>query len=84
MLVEAGHVKTDISERLAELNKARKDVAYGEPGPEIAALDLEDVLSDLESYITEVAALLHKIEEEGNDEDDEDEDEDEDGNDGGS
>jgi hypothetical protein len=78
LLVQGGHVQTDISERLAELNRVRKDVSYGEPGHEMAGLDLEDMLSDLESYIGEIAALLHKIEEEQ-----EDDEEEEDGNEGG-
>ncbi len=57
-LHSAGHVPVDVSETLEQLNELRKDVSYGEPGPDLAELDLEDLLSELESFIEMVAKLF--------------------------
>jgi len=53
-----GYVSTNVRERLVELNELRKDVAYGEPGPDLAALDLEDLVTELEEFINEVAGFV--------------------------
>lgn len=47
-------LSTNVEDRLIELNDLRKDVAYGEPGPELEQLDLEDLAIDLEEFIEEV------------------------------
>jgi uncharacterized protein (UPF0332 family) len=53
-----GILRTDVSERLRELNELRKDVAYDEPGPEISELNLEDLIGELETFISEVEGLV--------------------------
>jgi uncharacterized protein (UPF0332 family) len=53
-----GILRTDVSERLRELNDLRKDVAYDEPGPELSELNLEDLITDLDRFISEVEGLL--------------------------
>ncbi len=57
-LHSAGHVAVDVSEKLDELNDLRKDVSYGEPGPELSELSLEDMLVELEEFIESVAKLI--------------------------
>jgi hypothetical protein len=57
-LSEEGLLTTDVSDRLREFNDLRKDVAYDEPGPELAQLDLEGVATELERFIDEVTALV--------------------------
>lgn len=46
-LFQEGLISVDVSDRLREFNDLRKDVAYDEPGPELARLDLENVAIDL-------------------------------------
>jgi uncharacterized protein (UPF0332 family) len=53
-----GILRTDVSERLRDLNELRKDVAYDEPGPELSELNLEDLIADLETFIGEVEGLI--------------------------
>ena len=53
-----GTLRTDVSERLRQLNELRKDVAYEEPGPELSELNLEDLIADLERFIDEVEDLI--------------------------
>jgi len=48
----------DISDTLHDLNELRKDVAYGETGADLEALDLEDLEAELEHFIDEVAAFV--------------------------
>ena len=60
-LVKEGRVKTDIGERLTELNRLRKDVSYGDPGEELTEVDLEDVVAELEAFIGEVDELLSSL-----------------------
>ena len=57
-LFEQGLVATDVSDRLREFNDLRKDVAYDEPGPELAQLELEDVATELEQFVDEVTTLV--------------------------
>jgi len=57
-LAKDGHLKTDVSERLEELNDLRKDVQYGEPGPRVSRANLEELVESLESFLDEVEALL--------------------------
>ena len=47
-------ISRDIGDELEELNGLRKDVAYGEPGPELRERDLEDLAIELEEFIDEV------------------------------
>jgi uncharacterized protein (UPF0332 family) len=60
-LVKEGRVKTDIGERLTELNRLRKDVSYGDAGEELSGVDLEDVVAELEAFIGEVDELLSSL-----------------------
>ncbi len=53
-----GILRRDISERLQQLNALRKDVAYDEPGPELAQLSLGELVSDLETFIDEVDDII--------------------------
>jgi uncharacterized protein YutE (UPF0331/DUF86 family) len=58
-----GHLATDVSALLDQLNRLRKDVSYGEPGSELRRLDLEGLVNDLESFIEEVETLLLRLDE---------------------
>ncbi len=53
-------VSKDLSSELRDLNDLRKDVAYGEPGAELAEVDLEALAVELEEFVNEVDALLEK------------------------
>jgi hypothetical protein len=53
-------LKTDVSDRLVKLNELRKDVSYGDPGEELSEVDLEDLVSELESFLDEVGELMTK------------------------
>ena len=53
-----GHVRRDIGSELERLNELRKDVQYGLPGIDLLDIDLEDLASELEAFIDEVAGLL--------------------------
>lgn len=55
-------VSVDITTRLVELNTLRKDVSYGEPGQDLAAVDLEDLVTELETYLNEVEAIIDDVE----------------------
>lgn len=57
-LHEQGKVSRDLSSELLKLNDLRKDVAYGEPGPELEEIDLEDLAIELEKFVDEVEALF--------------------------
>lgn len=52
------HGLRDMSERLTELSDLRKDVSYGEPGDDLGEVDLEDLVSEVESFIEEVERLI--------------------------
>ncbi len=43
---------------IENLNALRKDVQYGEPGPELAEIDLENLASELEKFIDEAANVI--------------------------
>ena len=58
LLFKQEHVSTDIHDLLLELNELRKNVSYGEPGPELSEANLEDLLADLEHYLEDVEKLL--------------------------
>jgi len=62
-LFEDNKLKTDISDRLVQLNELRKDVSYGDPGEELSNVDLEDVVSDLEGFLDEVDEVVRTVEE---------------------
>jgi len=62
--VTRGTLKTDVSELLSKLNTLRKDVSYGDPGEELSEVDLEDLVSDLETYLEEVSLVVEASEEE--------------------
>jgi hypothetical protein len=53
-----GFVSIDVRERLEELNELRKDVQYGEAGLDLKQYDLEDLASDLESFLDEVEKFV--------------------------
>lgn len=57
-----GRVTTDISALLAQLDKLRKDVSYDEPGPELEAVDLEDLVSELETFLDQVSQVIQDVE----------------------
>ena len=61
-LAQQGHVTQDVSDLLGSLNEIRKDISYGEPGPDLSAIDLEDLLSELETYIADVKQTIDKLE----------------------
>ena len=54
-------ISRDIGDELEELNRLRKDVAYGEPGAELEAKDLEVLASDLEEFIDEVQSRMDTL-----------------------
>src|SRR5213594_3679735 len=62
-LFEQNKLKTDVGDRLVELNELRKDVSYGDPGEQLMEVDLEDLVSDLELFLDEVAELIANEEE---------------------
>jgi len=62
--VQQGILSTDVEDRLIELNDLRKDVAYGESGPELEELDLEDLAIKLEEFLEEVEQVIDAVEEE--------------------
>ena len=55
-----GAVSRDLSSKLLELNDLRKDIAYGESGPDLEEVDLEDLATELEGFVDEVGALIEK------------------------
>ena len=57
-LFDDGVLSTDVSDKLPELNELRKSIAYGEPGPELEALDLQSLATDLEDFLDEVEAII--------------------------
>lgn len=61
-LFSNGVVATDIEERLIQLNTLRKDVAYGDPGPELLELHLEQLAIELEEFVEEVEAVIDAVE----------------------
>jgi hypothetical protein len=60
-LVTQRKLTTDISDRLTELNDLRKDVQYGDPGAPLLEADLEEIVTELESYLEEVEALIDRV-----------------------
>lgn len=62
-LAADGLVTRDVGALLRQLNEARKDVSYGEPGPELSSIDLEDLASELETFIDEIERLVSDAEE---------------------
>jgi uncharacterized protein YutE (UPF0331/DUF86 family) len=62
-LVERGVLKTDVSDRLTELNGLRKDVQYGAPGQALANAQLDDIIAELEAFLDEVEVVVRKAEE---------------------
>lgn len=60
-LYGSGKLQRDIGDELERLNELRKDVQYGDPGPELIEIDLEDLASELEAFIDEVAALVESV-----------------------
>lgn len=57
------HISIDVGDKIEEFNVLRKDVQYGEPGPDLLDIDLEDLSSELESFITEVKKTLENFNE---------------------
>ena len=54
-------ISRDIGDELEELNRLRKDVAYGEPGAELEEKDLEMLASDLEEFIDDIQARMDAL-----------------------
>ncbi len=54
-------VSRDIGDELEELNRLRKDVAYGEPGAELEERDLEDLAFELEDFIDEIESRMEAL-----------------------
>lgn len=54
-----GKLSVDAGPQIERLNELRKDVQYGEPGPELEAVDLEDLAIDLENFIDEVESVIN-------------------------
>ncbi len=63
-LFHDGILSVDVEDRLRQLNAARKDVAYGEPGPELEQMNLEDLASELEEFVDEVERIIDATENE--------------------
>jgi hypothetical protein len=59
---------TDVSETILRMNNLRKDVSYGEPGSELATVDLEDIVSDPEKFIDEIETILDTLEQKSEEE----------------
>ncbi len=55
---QKGFVSVNVRERLEKLNELRKDVQYGEAGPDLKEYDLEDLASDLENFLDEVEKFV--------------------------
>ncbi len=56
----AGHVSRDVSGELDRLNELRTDISYGEPGSDLQDEDLEDLATELETFIDEVAKFVER------------------------
>ncbi len=56
-----GLISRDIGDELEELNSLRKDVAYEEPGPELAEKDLESLSSELEEFVEEIESRMDAL-----------------------
>ena len=55
---EKGFVSKSVRDRLEELNELRKDVQYGEAGPNLKEYDLEELATDLEEFLAEVERFV--------------------------
>lgn len=56
-LADQGFLKTDISDRLDELNQGRKTAAYGYE-EDFEHSDFEEILEEINRFITEVDELI--------------------------
>ncbi len=59
-LHEQDILSVDIGPVIENLNELRKDVQYGEPGPELQEVDLEDLATQLEEFVDEVESVINK------------------------
>jgi len=62
-LHETGVLSLDVSDKLSDLNRLRKDVQYGVPGWELLEIDLEDLATDLEALLDEVTTFVETADE---------------------
>lgn len=53
-----GLVSVNVRQRLEQLNELRKDVQYGEAGPDLGQYDLEDLAIALETFIDKVQKFV--------------------------
>jgi hypothetical protein len=53
-----GYVSVSVRNRMEELNELRKDVAYGEAGPDLNEYDLENLAVELEKFLDEVEKFV--------------------------
>ena len=60
-LFDTGKATKNISELLIELNDVRKDISYGEAGQTLEDMDLDDLLSDLKDYLSQVESLINEV-----------------------
>lgn len=60
-LCAKGILSSDVGPTIERLNELRKDVQYGEPGPELQDEDLEDLATDLENIVDEVEAIVKQL-----------------------
>lgn len=58
-LATEGYLETDVSDRLDELNAGRKKAAYGYE-EEFEHSDFEEILGEVDKFITEVAELIRR------------------------
>lgn len=63
----------DVSGTILTMNDLRKDVSYGEPGSELANTSLEEIVSDLETFCTEVESIIELLEQEADEAEGDDE-----------
>ncbi|TET41931.1 MAG: hypothetical protein E3J66_04580 [Dehalococcoidia bacterium] len=53
-----GILSIDVGTKIELFNELRKDVQYGEPGPELESVDLDDLAIELENFIGEVENVI--------------------------
>ena len=54
-------ISKDIGDELEELNRLRKDVAYGDMGAELEEKDLETLASELEEFTDEIQERMDAL-----------------------
>jgi hypothetical protein len=57
------HLSVDVGDKIAEFNTLRKDVQYGEHGPDLLSVNLQDLASELENFISDVEKVIENSDE---------------------